>query len=284
MENSDFFEAWPTVVIAPTLDAWRTAARELIGQKIPPERVLWQEVGEMQDTLFAEGAPPFHLKTSSLPQATFSVPRDFFDMARAVAAHRDPRRWAVLYGLLWRIAQGERELLLKATDPAVRQVETWRKAVSREIHKMHAFVRFRAVSEEEDRFVAWFEPEFRILRLAVPFFVKRFSAMQWSILTPEECAHWDGEICHYTPGVRREDAPDGDSLDALWRTYYRHIFNPARLKIKAMQTEMPQKFWKNLPEAQEIQSLIRGSAGEVQRMMEAPARAPRLRRRREKQE
>jgi len=34
------------------------------------------------------------------------------------------------------------------------------------------------------------------------------------------------------------------------------IFNPARLKIKAMQSEMPKKYWKNLPAARLIEELI----------------------------
>ncbi|MGO7668145.1 DUF4130 domain-containing protein, partial [Rhizobium ruizarguesonis] len=31
-------------------------------------------------------------------------------------------------------------------------------------------------------------------------------------------------------------------FDDLWRTYYASIFNPARLKLKAMQAEMPKKY------------------------------------------
>ena len=39
------------------------------------------------------------------------------------------------------------------------------KAVRRDIHKMHAFVRFRRLEAEDgERFVAWFEPEHHILR------------------------------------------------------------------------------------------------------------------------
>jgi uracil-DNA glycosylase family protein len=43
----------------------------------------------------------------------------------------------------------------------------------------------------------------------------------------------------------------------LWRTYYRNICNVARINPVVMQREMPQKYWKNLPEATEIGILIR---------------------------
>ncbi len=89
--------------------------------------------------------------------------------------------------------------------------------------------------------------------------------MRWSILTPDECVHWDGELA-FTPGATRAEAPDGDPLEATWRTYYASIFNPARLKVKAMTAEMPRKYWKNLPEASLVPGLVAG-AEERTRMM-----------------
>ena len=133
------------------------------------------------------------------------------------------------------------------------------KAVRRDEHKMHAFVRFREVGRErEARFVAWFEPEHHIVELAAPFFARRFADMPWSILTPDLCAHWDGLAVSFTPGVAKSEAPTEDRLEELWRRYYASIFNPARLKVKAMQTEMPKKYWRNLPEASLIRPSDRG--------------------------
>ena len=43
----------------------------------------------------------------------------------------------------------------------------------------------------------------------------------------------------FGPGARREDAPGADAGEKLWLTYYENIFNPARLKLKMMQKEMP---------------------------------------------
>jgi DNA polymerase len=84
--------------------------------------------------------------------------------------------------------------------------------------------------------------------------------MPWSILTPDVCAHWDGHVVSFTPGVSKADAPSEDRLEETWRRYYASIFNPARLKVKAMQAEMPKKYWRNLPEASLIRPLIAGAA------------------------
>ena len=60
-------------------------------------------------------------------------------------------------------------------------------------------------------------------------------------------------------------------MEDIWRVYYRSIFNPARLKLKMMQTEMPKRYWKNLPEADLIESLVAESRGRVKGMLdEAP--------------
>ena len=49
------------------------------------------------------------------------------------------------------------------------------------------------------------------------------------------CAHWDGHAVSFTPGVAKAEAPTEDRLEETWRRYYASIFNPARLKVKAMQ-------------------------------------------------
>jgi DNA polymerase len=90
--------------------------------------------------------------------------------------------------------------------------------------------------------------------------------MRWSILTPDRCAHWDLARQTFTPGVDKSQAPRDDNVEALWLTYYSHIFNPARVKVHAMQAEMPKKYWRNLPEAVVIPSLLQDAPKRVEAM------------------
>jgi DNA polymerase len=69
--------------------------------------------------------------------------------------------------------------------------------------------------------------------------------------------HWDGEKLSFTPGVTRASAPGDDEIEPLWLAYYGSIFNPARLKPKAMQAQLLKRNWKNLPEAAIIEPLLR---------------------------
>jgi len=84
--------------------------------------------------------------------------------------------------------------------------------------------------------------------------------MRWAILTPLRCIEWDGAALHMRPGADRSERPPPDAGQALWLTYYAHIFNPARLKLRAMAREMPRRYWVNLPEAALIQPLARAAA------------------------
>ncbi|MBW3560417.1 MAG: UdgX family uracil-DNA binding protein [Proteobacteria bacterium] len=251
-------------------DGWRTAARTLRSAGVPPERAVWT-VGEGQGDLWAGNAPPRPLDGPAPP---FNVPRDFIELAQEVVCHRAEDRWSLLYSLLWRL-MGEPQLLKIVTDPEVARALELRRNVVKAVHKMHAFVRFREVpGEEVETFVAWFEPAHRVVELASPFFARRFANMRFSILTPDRCAHWDGDALTYTPGASKEDAPSEDALEAFWRTYYASIFNPARLKTRAMRKEMPKQYWGNLPEASLIPDLIAGAGARTEAMVAAPATVP----------
>lgn len=238
-------------------DAWRDVARQAVLAGIPPERIVWILPGVYDGDLFANGS-------GTLPKPPFDAPganvsRPFIELARKAVLHSDPQRFALLYRLLWRLQTTPR-LMEDAGDSEVGKLHDLARAVRRDIHKMRAFVRFREVTDGQDgRFVAWFEPEHHILRANAAFFVDRFTTMRWSILTPEGALHWDGESLSEGPPANRADAPSGDDMETLWRTYYASIFNPARLKIGAMLKEMPRKYWKNMPEAALIPELVAGA-------------------------
>lgn len=241
-------------------EGWREAARRLASAAVPADCAVWQIDGN--GDLFGGGDP------AALPLAgrEIRVPRAFPELAQSAILHRDPERFALLYHLLTRVIEHHR-LLEDQADPLVRRVEGLAKAVRRDVHKMRAFVRFREI---DGRFVAWFEPEHHIVRANAGFFVRRFAAMPWSILTPELSLHWDREILREGPGAARADAEGDDVLEEAWKAYYASIFNPARLKVSAMLKEMPRRYWKNLPEAELIAPLIAGAQSREAAMVATP--------------
>ncbi len=240
------------------LGGFRHAARALIANAVAPDRLRWRIAGSVAADLFdaAQDTPdePAGREGLGFDDATsppLVVPRHFVTLAEAVALHIDPDRFALLYQLLWRL-QHEPTLRGDALDPQWLKADAMAHAVRRDRHKMTAFVRFRRIDRgvaQAPLFVAWYEPDHHIVEATAPFFARRFAQMQWSILTPRRSVSWDGDSLHLADGVTRDDAPAADAGEALWLTYYQHIFNPARLKLAMMRKEMPVRYWKNLPEA-----------------------------------
>jgi DNA polymerase len=264
------------IVLAHEVDwgGWRNAARRLALGSVPPESVVWS-VGAPSDLFTAVDAGPAAPSPPAAPAGTFAVPRALVDLAQTVIQAREPEKFALLYRLVWRAHGGEKHLLEQTTDPEVDRANRLAQSVRRDTHKMRAFVRFREVTEDgATRYVAWFEPAHFIVEANAAFFVRRFATMTWSILTPYRSAHWNGSDLAFAAGASRADVPDDDRLADYWRVYFSSIFNPARLKIGAMTSEMPRKYWRNLPEAAAIPDLVRSAQGRVAEMVEQPVISP----------
>jgi DNA polymerase len=253
---------------------WRKAARSLLLARTAPQTIDWRCRNAAADDLFGPAAETQETAIASAASApALTVPKAFLPLAQSVICHSDPARFQLLYKVLFRL-QEERLLLEVPSDADVAQLHAMEKSVRRDCHKMTAFVRFKEIDAEQEharrRFLAWFEPDHHIVARAAPFFQRRFTDMDWIIATPKGTAAWDGN----TLTVSTEPAENPmltDSTDALWRTYFSNIFNPARLKVKMMMTEMPKKYWKNLPEAQLIPGLIAGAEASVIAMAERAA-------------
>jgi probable DNA metabolism protein len=199
----------PEIVLDGPADfaGWRKAARGLLARRVPPSDITWRTDAATADLFALPEA------ISGASAAGFAVPRAFVDLAEQAALHRDEDRFTLLYRLLWRL-QAERRLMALASDPDVARLGALARAVRRDIHKMHAFVRFRVVGAgEAEHYVAWYEPDNHIVEAATPFFMRRFATLRWTILTPERSADWDRSDLVFGPGASIHDAPAEDMVE-----------------------------------------------------------------------
>jgi DNA polymerase len=227
--------------------SFREAARGMLAAGVPPSALTFRDLVMAQGDLFASApgssAPP--------PASGVSVcaPRRFVTLAGQAAYFRASDRFALLYRVLHRLGHESPRLFDDELDDDVRTLVQRAQRVRQDEHRMHGFVRFRRiVVDDDERFVAWYRPEHLIVRLAAPFFARRFASMNWAILTPDERVSWDGEALHYGPGAGRSEAPDDDELEQLFRTYYRATYNPARRNDRLFGHHVPTAFRRDLPE------------------------------------
>ncbi|MCK0122291.1 UdgX family uracil-DNA binding protein [Loktanella sp. F6476L] len=247
--------------------AWRDAARRLLAARVKPDDVLWDFDGQ---------APQLFESTADLPapRRAVKVSKDFVELANVVVWHKDPQRFARLYALLWRLKDTP-GLMADRADPDLAKLRQMEKAVRRCQHKMKAFVRFRDLRSDGPRrsFGAWFEPTHHTMEPTAQFFVRRFGDMDWMIVTPTVTAKFTDGTLTLHPGDEKPELPE-DGAEALWGTYFCNIFNPARVKISAMTSEMPKKYWKNMPETQFIPGLIADAEEKVRKMQDAGPTLP----------
>ena len=249
-----------TVSATDTFGSWKNSARECLVEGLKPSEIIWSLEGAGNNDLFS---CPLETEASVSAEVR-KVSRQFLDLARNCVCHNDPERFAILYELL-AACMKEPSIIENAAHPLMHKTLAMSKSVSRDVHKMKAFVRFKEDMQRQTvrrKFDAWFEPEHYIVEQTATFFVRRFNDMDWGITTPKGSAFFVDSVLTFDASPAMRIIADDDT-EELWKTYYANIFNPARLKLNAMRSEMPKKYWHNLPEATLINELVSKASDRV---------------------
>ena len=112
-------------VSAAHFDDWRTIARRLLAESVPPEGVRWLDSAGGERSLWDGVADRGDRRADDLAAegTTATVPREFLGLATEAACHRAADRWERLYRILWRLTHGEPHLLRVTTDDDVRRLQ-----------------------------------------------------------------------------------------------------------------------------------------------------------------
>ncbi|WP_250511019.1 UdgX family uracil-DNA binding protein [Caballeronia sp. GACF4] len=261
------------IEIKDDFDSWRGAALIALAKERAPESIEWRtaEGAAQAPALFGDVVED--AAASEVKPAQIRVSKELAALLKDAACFRDERRWSFLYLVLWRWTHGDRSVASPADEDGARLYKM-AKAVRRAQHDMIAYVRFRQRDEAlgAPEYVAWYEPDHDVLAWAAEHFAARMGRSSWLITTPDGAALFNGERLQLER--RRALAADhandtADAAEALWMTYYRSIFNPARLNENALEQHMPVRFWKGLPEGALIPKLVSDARGGARRVGQA---------------
>ena len=166
---------------------WRTKARHCLQRGVHPDQIQWlsdlqpESLFSMPDTKLS-GAPV--IKQPCLDKR-------FFALANEVCCFNSQAQWTHLYRIAHALVFEDKRRLEDPLDADMRILQTMRKKISRDKHKMKAFVRFKQVAQVtpsgqavSEHFVAWFEPDHFILADMAPFFSNLFLILNGFIFTP----------------------------------------------------------------------------------------------------
>ncbi|WP_299184300.1 TIGR03915 family putative DNA repair protein [uncultured Aquimarina sp.] len=136
------------------------------------------------------------------------------------------------------------------------------KMVSREKHRMEAFVRFKKTKDEI--YTATVEPDFNVLPLLIHHFKDRYADQKWLIydikraygifynLHEVEIVTLDYFSKHTTTINKEYYTNDELEFQQLWKTYFNNVNIKSRKNSKLHIQHLPKRYWKYLIEKNNI--------------------------------
>jgi DNA polymerase len=192
---------------------FRAQANSLLAHQVPPADIDWTALASPTCGESVVGATS---RPAQLPSALHAiVPRSFVRLTELVVLHRDPRRFALLYRLLWRLVH-EPELAASGVDSDLALAQSMAQAVRRDILRTRKAVRLRVLPMRDGMVLnlAWCEPQHHVTEEVAQVLSGMVLDQPWLLASPDRCLLWNGEHLLCGPGVPAATAATAD--DSHW--------------------------------------------------------------------
>jgi probable DNA metabolism protein len=186
-----------------------------------------------------------------------SVAKDFF----RVFLSEDTKAWAASFSIISQLFLGKTTILQNFGDADVLYFAQTLKKVSRERHRMKAFIRFSKSSD--GLFFAVIEPDFNVLPLITSFFKNRYTDQDWLIYDVKRkygLLYNKQTIVEVKLSAEEKNALTTDAVitldekdqhfQNLWKSYFKSTNIEARRNMKLHLQFVPKRYWKYLVEKQ----------------------------------
>ncbi len=143
--------------------------------------------------------------------------------------------------------------------PYILLVKQLARKVDREVHRMHAFVRFQKT--KDNLFAATIDPDFNVIPLIGTHFEKRYADQKWIIydvtrqlglyydMTDLKTIHLEQAYLTSEKRINRECLSEGEAdWEHLWKTYFDATNIKERKNTRLHLQHLPKRYWKFLPE------------------------------------
>ena len=173
-----------------------------------------------------------------------------------------PEREQLCYNLIGAVITNKNaEVLKNYANPDMLRIAQIEKMINREVHRMHAFVRFQKTRDE--LFYAVINPDFNVLPLIGEHFEKRYADQGWLIFDGHRHygIYYDKERVRFVSdedpacaqlinsgqASSQYDAQENE-YQILWQQYFKSVNIQARNNKKLHLRHMPRRYWKYLTE------------------------------------
>ena len=165
-----------------------------------------------------------------------------------------------IFRFLHRLFNGQTNIETDFGDPDVLCLTQMSQKVKREAMRMMQFVRFQHT--KDGVYFCAIEPRYNVIPLVVGHFKSRFANQKWLLYDLKRnygIVHENNEIEEVEFSQREFNSITGQVSDnilqegeefyqTIWKSYFKHINIKERKNLKLQRRNMPQRFWKHLPE------------------------------------
>lgn len=159
------------------------------------------------------------------------------------------------------IRKGDGSILENFANSFILKASQVEKMIHREVHRMHAFVRFQ--KSQDGLFCAVIDPDFNVLPLIGDHFERRYADQPWLIVDTRRHygLYYDQEDTSYVGSghpvfelninmFQNETIKDKQEKEyqSLWKNYFQAVNISERNNKKLHLRHMPRRYWKYLTE------------------------------------
>ena len=162
-----------------------------------------------------------------------------------------------LYLVIKEILMGNQKHFFDYRNENVNDLHKVLKMMRREVHRMHAFVRFQEL--QDGSYAAVIEPDFNVLPLIGEHFESRYPTMEWVIYDTKRqygihYCEYKLKFIDYVNTFTKVEAgvlsSDELAYQEMWKQYFKSVNIPERNNDKLHLRHVPKRYWKNLIEKQ----------------------------------
>ncbi|HTF82012.1 MAG TPA: TIGR03915 family putative DNA repair protein [Cytophagales bacterium] len=171
-----------------------------------------------------------------------------------------PEKEWIIYQYIKEVLSASQNIEENYTLPMVLKVKQINKQIDREVHRMHAFVRFQKTLDGV--YFATVAPDFNVIPLIGTHFENRYADQSWIIYDTKRglgiyydmSSVWDITLedpkINQATGALQHEVMDVKELDyqLLWKSYFSSVNIQERKNIKLHLRHMPKTYWNYLIE------------------------------------
>lgn len=236
-----------------------TVIFEIYELKIPPSSI--EEEGN-QIALFAEEEREVFTDFDKATRVLKSIEKKFgrgeCKKLYKVFMSEDANRSKMLYRYIRLLIDFHEDRRTAYQLEEVLYVKQQLKKMRREVHRMHAFIRFQ--QSKTDIYFSIIEPDFNVLPFTVDHFRKRYSNQRWIIFDKRRGYGFSYDLKKMQL-FEMQDEVLGSNMESIlaegetdyadwWRTYFKATNIVERKNMKLHLRHVPKRYWKYLTEKQ----------------------------------